>query len=104
MSNAGLPRRSFPTSMIALPAGLSALSQGASLGHTVIKVGAESGRLNEVIKLPGGYFLSRRRKLKCCSGVHRPLRRRFNTLAWVSARSLQFRPHQALPLSGEFAF
>ena len=57
MSGAGLPRRSFIESLIALPLGLSALLQGASPSRTVTKVDAGSGRLNEVIKLPNGDLL-----------------------------------------------
>ena len=57
MSRTGLPRRSFIKSMIALPSGLTSLSPGSSLSRTVIKVDAGSGRLNEVIKLPGGDLL-----------------------------------------------
>ena len=54
MSRVDSPRRSFIKLMIALPSGLTALSQGPSPSRTVIKVDAGSGRLNEFTKLPGG--------------------------------------------------
>lgn len=56
MVNEHLPRRSFIESLIALPFGLAAPSQQAP-SPPVAKVAAGAGRLNEVIKLPGGDVL-----------------------------------------------
>jgi len=48
-----LPRRSFLESLVAVPFGLSATPQQTT-NASIAKVPAGAGRLNEVIKLPGG--------------------------------------------------
>jgi len=57
MPDRAIPRRSFLGSAFALPIGWAAQPQRGSSGHAVAKVGADTGRLNEVLTLPGGDLL-----------------------------------------------
>jgi len=57
MPDGAIPRRSFIGSAFALPIGLAAQSQGALPGRAVVKVASGTGRLNDVLKLPGGDLL-----------------------------------------------
>ncbi len=57
MAETCIPRRSFIGSAFALPFGLAAQPQRRSPSRAVAKVAAGAGRLNEVLKLPGGDLL-----------------------------------------------
>ena len=57
MDERDIKRRSFVASAMALPFGLAAQSQRTAPSRAVVKVAAGTGRLNEVLKLPGGDLL-----------------------------------------------